>query len=290
MSAGAWDACAVAMKALLYAATLAASGGVFYLVYTRSLLERDDRLVIARPILALIGIALAATAARIAVTAASMSGDFAGALDGGLLNMVWQGGEGRAAGIRAAGLLFATPALSSHRRPGALAFMGAAAAATSFAWVGHTHAAGLVAAPILMGAHLVAAAFWLGALAPLWVYARDHEPRRVAVVAKRFSHVALVLVTVLVAAGAAVLAMLLGRWSALWSSPYGLTACAKLALVAALLACAAYNKRVLTPRLAGGERSAVRSLRVSIAVEMALAGLILIVTAALTTLGGPPEH
>jgi copper resistance protein D len=284
-----WDVYAVAVKALLYAATLAAAGGIFYLVYTRALLERADRLAIARPILVLIAVALIASAVRIAVTAASMSGEVAGALDADLLKMVWQGGEGRAAGIRAAGLLFSTPALSSHGRPGMLAFAGAAAAATSFAWVGHTHAAGLAAASILVGAHLLAAAFWLGALAPLWVYSRSHEPRRVALVAMRFSRAALVLVCVLVAAGALVLAMLLGRWSALWSSPYGWTACAKVMLVAAVLACAAYNKLMLTPRLMEGERTAARALRVSIATEMVLAGFILIVTAALTTLFGPPQ-
>jgi putative copper resistance protein D len=288
MSVGVFDVCAVGVKALLYATTLAAAGGIFYLVYSRSLLERADRLVVARPILVLIVVALAASAARIAVTAASMSGDAAGALDGDLLKMVWQGGEGRAAGIRAAGLLFSTPALSSHGRPGILALAGAAAAATSFAWVGHTHTAPSPAASILVGAHLLAAAFWLGALAPLWVYARGHEPRRVAAVATRFSRAALVLVSVLVAAGIIVLAMLLGHLSALGSS-YGRTACIKLALVAAVLACAAYNKQSLTPRLLGGEHEALHPLRISIAIEMLLAALILIVTAALTTLVGPPE-
>jgi copper resistance protein D len=288
MSVGVWDVCAVAVKALLYATTLAAAGGVFYTIYAP--LGRSDRRAVARPILALIVVALIASAARIAVTAASMSGDAAGALDGDLLKMVWQAGEGKAAGIRAAGLLFSTTALWTHGRPGLLAVAGAAAAATSFAWVGHTHATGFAPASILVGAHLAAAAFWLGALAPLRIYAGCHQPRRVAVVAARFGRAALVLVSVLVAAGALALALLLGgRWPALWTSSYGRTACVKLTLVTGLLACAAYNKLVLTPRMMSGESSAVRSLRISIAAEMALAGLILIVTAALTTLGGPPQ-
>jgi putative copper resistance protein D len=289
MSTGGWDVCAVAVKALLYASTLGAAGGVFYLVYCRSLLGPPDRLAVARLTLTLIAVALATSVLRIAVTAASMSGDAAGALDGGLLKMVWQGGEGRAAGIRAAGLLFAAPALWSHGRPGVLGFAGAAAAATSFAWVGHTHAVGSAAAPLLIALHLVAAAFWVGALAPLFIYARRHAPPEVALVAARFSRVALVPVSVLVVAGACVLALLLEHPSALWSSGYGRTACVKLLLVAAMLACAAVNKSVLTPRLAGEDPSAVRLLGVSITAEMILAGFILVVTAVLTTLGGPPE-
>jgi copper resistance protein D len=289
MSIGVWDLWAVAVKALLYAATLAAAGGAFYLVYTRSLLEDSDRRALARPILVLIAVALAAGAARFAVTAASMSGAASGAVDGELLRMVWESGEGRAAWIRTAGLLLVVPASLGRGRPGPLALTGAVAAASSFAWVGHTHATGPAAAPVLVGAHLLCAAFWLGALAPLWIYARNHEPRRIAAVAGRFGRAALVLVSVLIGAGAAVLAILLGHWSAFWSSPYGRTACVKLALAAALLACAAYNKLVLMPRLAVGERSAVRALRLSIGAEMALAASILIATAALTTLTGPAE-
>jgi putative copper resistance protein D len=289
MGVGGWDVCAVAVKALLYASTLGAAGGVFYLVYCRSLLERDDRLAVARLTVLLIAFALAASVLRIAVTAASMSGEAAGALDAGLLEMVWQGGEGRAAGIRAAGLLFAASALSSHGRRGALGCAGAAAAATSFAWVGHTHAAGSAAAPLLIALHLVAAAFWVGALAPLFIYARQHAPIQVALVAARFSRVAVVPVSVLVAAGACVLALLLEHPAALWSSDYGRTACLKLLLVATMLACAAVNKRLLTPRLARNDPYAVRLLRVSITAEMVLAFLILIVTAALTTLYGPPR-
>jgi copper resistance protein D len=289
MSVDLWDVAAVGVKALLYAATLAASGGVFYLVHTRSLLEDSDRRALARPILVLIGVALAAGAARFAVTAASMSGGAAGAVDGTLWRMVWESGEGRAAWIRTAGLLLCVPAPLARGQPGPLAFMAAAAAASSFAWVGHTHATGSGAAPVVVGVHLLCAAFWLGALAPLWMYARDHEPRRVAAVAGRFAQAALLLVSLLIAAGTALLVMLLGHWSA-FGSAYGWTACAKLALVAALLACAAYNKLNLTPRLGRGERSAVRALRVSIGAEMVLAASILVVTAALTTLTGPTEH
>ena len=44
----------------------------------------------------------AASAARILVTAASMSGDASGMLDTGLVALVWHGGEARSAMARAA--------------------------------------------------------------------------------------------------------------------------------------------------------------------------------------------
>jgi putative copper resistance protein D len=62
----------------------------------------------------------------------------------------------------------------------------------------------------------------------------------------------------------------------------------KLALVAGLLSLAAFNKIRLTPRLSAGDTGAARSLERSIYAEMVLAALILLVTATITTLIGPP--
>jgi putative copper export protein len=75
----------------------------------------------------------------------------------------------------------------------------------------------------------------------------------------------------------------------LWSSGYGCLACLKIACVACLLALAAWNKLRLVPRIAAGDVLAVRGLRRSIHAEMLVAGLILLITAALTTLAGPPS-
>jgi putative copper resistance protein D len=284
----AWDAAAIAVKATLYGATMAATGGVFFLTYSASLLEAVDRASIRRRVGILIGVALAASVARVLVTAASMSGDASGMLDAGLLALVWHGGEGRSVLVRAAGLLLAAPVLAADRRPGVWATAGAAGAATSFAWIGHLHAAGLRWATLPLGIHLVAVAFWVGALWPLWLLARGDEARRVAAPAARFGRAAVGAVSLLLLAGITLLAALLGSASELWRSDYGRTACVKLALVACLLGLAAFNKLRLTPRLAAGERAAARALRRSIAAEMLLAGAVFLATAALTTLSGPP--
>jgi putative copper resistance protein D len=285
---GPWDAAAVAVKAMLYGATLAAAGGLFFLTYSASLLGAADRASMRRRVGILIAVAIAASAARILATAASMSGDASGLLDNALVALVWHGGEGRAATIRAAGLLLAVPALAADRRPGVWAIAGAAGAATSFAWVGHVHAAGLRWAMLLPGIHLLAVAFWVGALWPLWLLTRGDDAQRVAAPAARFGRAAVGAVSLLLLAGGILLATLLGNASELWRSGYGRTACVKLALVACLLAFGSFNKVHLTPRLAAGDRIAARALRRSIAAEMALAGAVFVATAALTTLSGPP--
>lgn len=288
------------VKAVLYAATLGAAGGVYFLAYSRSLLERSDQLAIARPLMILAVAAMVASAARVLVTAGSMSDDAAGMMDSRLLTLVWRGGEGRAAAIRVGGLLLLIPALARHGRPGWLTISGALAAATSFAWVGHTHAAAstaaataatasaAAAAPWVLGVHLLAAAFWLGALPPLWIHARRGEIHRLGALAARFGRLAIAGVGVLLAAGIGILWILLGHASELWSSAYGRLACTKIALAACLLALAALNKLHLVPRIIAGEAAGLRRLRESLAAEMIVAMLILLVTAALTSLAGPP--
>ena len=289
MSLGVWDGAAVLVNAVLYAATLGAAGGIFFLAYTRSLLEPLERRAIVRLVCVLIAVGIAASAARVLLTAASIAEDAAGMLDTGLLAMVWHGGEGRAAALRVAGLLLALPALARGGRGLWLAILGGAVAATSFAWVGHARAAAQAATPLLLGVHVLAAAFWLGALGPLTIAARCREPRALGAVAVRFGRIAMAGVGALLAAGAAVLWILLGSFSELWTSGYGCLASVKIALVACLLSLAAWNKMRLVPRIVSADPAAVRSLRRSIRAEMLVAGLILLITAALTTLAGPPS-
>ncbi len=286
MSLDLWDGVAVLVKAILYAAVLGAAGGVFFLSGNGALLESADRLATRRLIAILIVVALIASAARVFATADALSGDASGMFDPGLLRLVWHGGEGLAVTIRAVGLALAMP--GAVRKPALIAPLGAAAAATSFAWVGHSHGAAVAWSPLLIGVHLLAAAFWIGALGPLLIFARRHEPRRVGTVAARFGAAAMAAVGALVLAGAAALWTLLGGVAELWNSEYGRIACVKIALVACLLGGAALNKLRFTPRLLRGELAAVRRLRQSIGVELALASLILFATAALTTLAGPP--
>jgi putative copper resistance protein D len=288
VSPGAWDAAAIAVKTLTYAATLGAAGAVFFLRYSGTLIASADRLRIRHIVLVLSTLSVFAGAAQVMVSAGSMSGEAAGMLDGSLLRMVWQAGAGRTNAIRAIGLLIAALLVLSDR-PSWLAFFGAAAAATSFAWTGHARSLKPDVLPVLLlNVHLLGVAFWLGALAPLSIVARDSDLPRIAATAARFGAAAVFVVGGLMAAGVTLLWILLGDFTALWGTTYGRYMIYKLAIVACLLCLAAFNKLRLTPRLRAGDSRAVRSLRASIRLELLLGVVILAITATLTTVTGPP--
>ncbi len=278
----------IASKAVTYAATFGAAGAVFFLAACGSLLAGGDLLQIRRLVLRLALLAVFAGAAQILASAASMSGGAAGMLDGSLIGMVWQTGAGRTNGMRAAGLLLAAVTAWSLRASW-WACLGAAAAATSFAWTGHARALNPDVLPILLlSLHLLGIAFWLGALLPLSWVARGGDLPRIAAAAARFGAAAVVVVGTLVLAGAALLWLLLGHSMALWTSTYGRWLIVKLALVACILCLAAFNKWRLTPRLLAGDGRAAARLRRTIRFELLLGGAILAVTATFTTITGPP--
>jgi putative copper export protein len=74
----------------------------------------------------------------------------------------------------------------------------------------------------------------------------------------------------------------------LWTDDYGRLVLTKVLLVCCLLALAALNHLRLTPRLFAYDTGALRALKRSILAELAVAGCVLVVTAAMTTLAGPP--
>jgi putative copper resistance protein D len=285
---GVWDAALIAIQTLTYGGTLGAAGAVFFLVYCKSLITSAERGRIGALLLAAAVLGVLAAALQIMLMAGSMSGDASAVFDSSLLSMVWQAGAGHAFLIRAIGLVFAALLVVSVRLA-VPALLGATLAATSFAWTGHARALAPDVIPLLLqGMHLLAAAFWLGALMPLYIVARSEDTPRLAAAAVRFSSRAMFVVGALLAAGAALLCLLLGDPAALWGSAYGRLMMLKLALVAGLLSLAAFNKLRLTPRLRAGDRRASGQLRASIQAELALAALILAATATLTTLTGPP--
>jgi putative copper resistance protein D len=283
-----WDAASIAVKTMTYAATLGAAGAVFFLGVCGPLITGADRRRIRFLAVGLAALSVFAGGAQILVSAGSMGDEAAGMWDGSLIHMVWQAGAGRANAVRAIGLLLAALGVLSNRPPW-WALLGAAMAATSFAWTGHARALNPDVLPVLLvSAHLLGIAFWLGALAPLLIVSRNGDVTIIAATAARFGSSAVLVVGGLMAAGVALLWMLLGDFTALWSSAYGRSVLLKLAFVGCLLCFAAFNKLRLTPRLLAGDSRAVRSLRTSIRCEMILGAVILAVTAGFTTLIGPP--
>lgn len=293
ISLSGWDVASLTFKACLYATVLTGAGGVLFLTLCGQALILADR----RRIELLIGIglmlAVVLSGLRIFLLAGSLSGRPADMFDAALLDMVLQSDELRATLVRLGGLVLASAALSVSRARGwqALATVGAALAVTSFAWTGHAHAlARLNLAVALQSVHLLCVAFWLGSLLPLWLIARaDARGPRTAAAAAVFGRMAVAVVCALLVAGAMLLwSMLGGVAAAQLDSDYARLALGKLALVAAMLGLAAYNKLRLTPRLIGGDASAVRVFSFTVRAELLFAALVLLVTAALTTLTGPP--
>jgi len=284
-----WDAATVCAKAATYAATLGAAGAIFFLLYSRGLLHEPQRLRIRRLVGTLIVASALASCAKILLSAASMSGDLAGMFDGGSARMILGAGEGRATGMRMVGLALAALAVSSNPRFRAPALLGAATASISFAGVGHIRALQSVAPSLLLSLHLLCAAFWLGALAPLLIALRDGDDSQIASIASRFGKFAVGVVLLLMAAGIGVLWTLIGNAATFWSSDYGRMVAVKLFGVAALLSIAAMNKLYLTPKLLQGDRKALIRFRRSVQTEMIIGALILLITATFTTITGPPR-
>jgi putative copper export protein len=289
MEISGWDVAAVFAKAVTYAATLVAAGAVFFAIYCGALLRDRQRGLIRRLIVILVGVAAAASILRILLLDGSMSGELAGMFDGGYAKMILGAGEGRASGLRITGLALSLFILAKNPRFRGAASVGAIVASTSFAWVGHIHGLAPNTAPsLLLCLHLLCAAFWLGALPPLWIIATGADAAQIAAAAARFGKLALRMVAILLAAGLSLLLMLIGSAAQFWASDYGRMMALKLLGVGVLLSLAAWNKLILTPRLLQGDARAVRKFRGALLAEMGIGAVILLTTAAFTTLTGPP--
>ncbi len=189
-----------------------------------------------------------------------------------------------ATGAPALALVFAAAALLAALLPGratallALLLVGLAAATSGHA---ATAAPGLLMRPAV-AAHVVAAAFWVGALVPLLAdLARDHREGLL-----RFSRLISWVLAVILASGSAIAFVQLGRPAALWTTDYGRVLLAKLGLVGLLLVVALANRLLLTPRAMRGDG---RPLRVAVEIELALVVLI-IATVALWRYTPPPRN
>jgi len=148
-------------------------------------------------------------------------------------------------------------------------------------------------------AHLLAAGLWVGALVPLALLLRaagradgaDCRPyaRRAA---RRFSRVALIAVLVLIGSGAMRAIAEIGGIAGLVGTPHGRLLLAKLALLVPILALAGVSRTRFLPALSAPDvegRPALRRLAAFVALEAALA-LVVLALAAGMTLATPARH
>jgi copper resistance protein D len=172
---------------------------------------------------------------------------------------------------------------------GALGFAGHAGAGAGITGLVH------LAADV---AHLVTAAAWLGALVPLalLLHAAAQSPDQSSMTiarraTQRFSTLGVACVSTLVVTGIVNTWVLAGSVSALLDTDYGCLLLAKVALFLIMVATAAVNRLVLTPRLVQEFDlkvgwAAMRCLRNNSLIETAIGAIILVIVAVLGTL--PP--
>jgi putative copper export protein len=158
--------------------------------------------------------------------------------------------------------------------------LGALALLSSFGASGHAAAHGLGQALVTV-AHVGVAAWWLGGLTIVHSACASSQDDAVATV-RRFSHLALPAVTVLVATGAFLIWELVTI--AGFETSYARTVLAKLLTVAAALAVAARNRLRYLPALAAGDPL---PLRRAVTLELALLLAVLAITTWLTTFESP---
>ena len=194
-----------------------------------------------------------------------------------------------------------------QRRPRAAApeWARRSLAVPAIAWLGSTaavsHGAALAAGGIwgaLFDAlHLTAAALWIGMLAALIVALRrgrgdadpQRRPSRAAQIAlvRRFSLIAAATVPVLLAAGLLGALIQIPDARGLVETDWGAAFIAKLIALLLLFSAAALNAVLLRPRSAQGDARAERWFAPMMRIELALAAVVLVITAALTQLPSP---
>jgi putative copper resistance protein D len=177
-----------------------------------------------------------------------------------------------------------------------IAILLSMALAGSLVWSGHGAATPGAIGDLHLAAdvvHLIAAGIWLGALLPFaLVLLGAGERADIEAITRRFSALALASVLALMVSGIVNGWLLVGSLSALVTTLYGALLLAKLALFLLMLAFAAVNRLVLTPRLVALSKSAgnARSrLAIHSVCELALGAAILMLVGVLGTLA-PPAH
>ena len=282
-----WAITAIIAKAVGYGAALLAMGGPLFVLVFRS--SSNDVRQLARKvavIAALIG--LAVLALRFGIRAARISGmGLSGAVDPMMLGFVWDSPLGAAAIWRGAGELLVVALLIRGIVGFSAGLIGALLIAVSYTFVGHSLGDPRWLLASLLTLHLLAAAFWIGALLPLRHAVGQPEGARLL---HRFGNVASLTVALLVVVGLIFAWLMTGSFSNLLSTAYGKTLLAKLGVVSGLMALAALNKWRFVPALASGTPAAVPHLRRSIQIEAIAVLLILMATATLTSITTPPVN
>ena len=284
---GGWAISAILAKAAGYAAALLAMGGPLFLMAFPQV-DADVRHLARKIAVIAAMIGLAVLALRFGIRAARISGmGLPGAVDPMMLGFVWDSPLGTAALWRGAGELLVLALLIEGTIGIAVGLIGALSIAISYILVGHSLGDPRWLLSALLIVHLLAAAFWVGALMPL---RRAISRPDGAALLHRFGGLASVTVALLILVGLVFAWLMTGSVAALLGTAYGWTLIGKLGVVTCLMALAALNKWRFVPALASDAPGAATHLRRSIHLEAVAVLLILLTTATLTSITIPPVN
>lgn len=219
---------------------------------------------------------------------AMAGGDVSLALDPSMRWIAFEMPQGQAALLRLLGVLLIT---ASGLRWKAILLAGLAITVASFAFEGHTAAASNGASwiSLFLVVHIASVSWWFAGLWPLAVAARVLEHNDAAQAVSRFGQIAVFAFGLIAATGVLMFLTLTGGTIDL-SRSYQQILLAKLGVVGAILALAAFNRIVLTPRMVTSAQAAKRHLNASIGFEAALACLVLLLTGALSATSPGLSH
>lgn len=211
------------------------------------------------------------------------------ALNMGLLRLFspqpWAAALGTSYGLTIGALILAFLAtalacrLGGYRRKGLVLFAwGVASLAPMLSGHAGTAAPVWLSRPAVV-LHIASLIFWIGALYPLAHLMRRPADAGSQAALRRFSRLIPLPLFALIGSGIGLSILQMGPPDPTWSSPYAALLAGKLFIVLVLLALALWNRRRLTAPALSGAAEAAGALRRSIAIEVLLAGVILLLVA-----------
>ena len=272
---------AIVTKFALYLGIMTAVGTVMATLMFR--LDRTRRLTVAFAVLGLV-----ATILAFSLRGANLPGDVSGMIDPEMLGILWTTPVGTALLLRLAGLSLLIVGLFMGRVGGRVgvwvSMLGGIVAIWSFDQIGHVSGLDATLLDVALMAHLLAASLWISVLTPLKRLASSPDTYASAAdLGHRFGVIASVTVPLLIIVGGYMAYQLVGSFSALTGTGYGLALIIKVLLVGLLLGLAAANKLRFIPALRIGDPEAANHLSKSISVEWLVILAVLGTTAVLTT-------
>jgi copper transport protein len=272
-------------------ATFIAGGLALFIVAVHDGQPDEQRLLRRVAIVAAV-YGLAHLPVAVAFQAAAIAGGDSGFTDGDAINAAWDSHLGTQEVVIAVGLMVALAGLLAWRSRLSLpaAAVGGLIAAAAFGIAGHSATTdprwlGTVAD----GGHAIAAAAWFGGLIGLAVILalrRGIEGADATPVVRRFSTLALVSVAIIAILGVVLAWAIVPGWRVIYEETWGRLLIAKVAVVIAVVALAAYNRRRLVRRLGTEPDAGAQLLR---SVRWEILGILVILGFTVALAQEPPE-